>query len=231
MKDSFTVRDLPPEERPRERLAQLGAEALSAQELLAIVLGRGIKGKSVTDLVQTLLKKFGNLSNMSAATLPQLQNIKGIGPAKATQLKAVFELARRLERENNAGQEHKNMIRSPQEVVGLVRNKLRGKKKEHFLLISLDRRNQIIDIQTISIGNLDSSIVHPREVFKAAISDIAASVILVHNHPSGNTEPSDEDIKLTRRLAESGSTLGIAVLDHIIVGDSSYCSMKDRGML
>ena len=115
--------------------------------------------------------------------------------------------------------------------MGLLRNKLRGKKKEHFLLISLDRRNQIIDIQTISIGNLDSSIVHPREVFKAAISDIAASVILVHNHPSGNTEPSDEDIKLTRRLAESGSTLGIAVLDHIIVGDSSYCSMKDRGML
>src|SRR4030042_590223 len=112
MKESFTVRDLPPEERPRERLAQLGAEALSAQELLAIVLGRGIKGKSVTDLVQTLLKKFGNLSNMSAATLPQLQNIKGIGPAKATQLKAVFELARRLERENNAGQEHKNIISS-----------------------------------------------------------------------------------------------------------------------
>jgi DNA repair protein RadC len=231
MKESFTVRDLPPQERPRERLAQLGAEALSAQELLAIVLGRGVKGESVTDLVQTLLKKFGNLSNMSAATLPQLQNIKGIGPAKATQLKAVFELARRLERENNTGHEHKNIIRSPQEVVGLLRNQLRGKKKEHFLLISLDRRNQIIDIQTISIGNLDSSVVHPREVFKAAISDIAASVILVHNHPSGNTEPSDEDIKLTRRLAESGSTLGIAVLDHIIIGDSSYCSMKDRGIL
>lgn len=231
MKESFTVRDLPPEERPRERLAQLGAEALSAQELLAIVLGRGVKGESVTDLVQTLLKKFGNLRNMSAATLPQLRNIKGIGPAKATQLKAVFELSRRLERENNAGQEHKNIIRTPQEVVGLVRNKLKDQKKEHFLLISLDRRNQIIDIQTISIGSLDSSIVHPREVFKAAISDIAASVILVHNHPSGNTEPSDEDIKLTRRLAESGSTLGIAVLDHIIVGDSSYCSMKDRGIL
>lgn len=230
MKEAFTVRDLPPSERPRERLHKLGAEALSAQELLALVLGRGIRGESVTDIVQTLMKKFGNLSNMSSATPAQLQAIKGIGPAKAAQLGALFELSRRLEHENNSAGDGV-IIKSPQAVLGLVRGRLKGKKKEHFLLISLNKRNQVIDMQTISVGNLDSSIVHPREVFKAAISDIAASVIVVHNHPSGNTEPSDEDIQLTRRLVESGSTLGISVLDHVIVADSSYCSMKDRGLL
>lgn len=223
MKDSFTVRDLPPAERPRERLIQLGAEALSAQEILALILGRGVKGESVMVTAQKLLSKFGSLQGIADSSVEELSEINGIGPAKATQLKAAFELSRRLE---GAPREGKAQVKSPEDVVGAVGGRLKGKKREHFLTLLLDTRNRLIRVATVSMGSLDSSIVHPREVFKEAISASAASVIFVHNHPSGDAEPSEDDIELTRRLVEAGKVLGIVVLDHVIVGDGVFVSLK-----
>ena len=229
MKDSFTIHDLPLAERPRERLLKLGIEALSTQEILALILGRGIKGESVIVTAQKLITKFGNIENISNASISELSQINSIGPAKAAQIKAAFELGKRSL--STPIQSHKSSIKTPQDVLQSIGNRLKGKKKEHFLVLSLDTRNNLIDIQTISMGSLDSSIVHPREVFKEAISSCAASVIFVHNHPSGNTESSEEDIKITRRLVEAGNILGIEVLDHIIVSDQSLLSMKAKNLL
>ncbi len=225
---SFTIHDLPIPERPRERLQKLGVEALSAQEILALLLGRGIAGESVMVTAQRLLSQFGNLKGLAAASVEQLSQIKGIGLAKAAQIKAAFELANRLEDYSEAVD--RPPVKSPDDVASLVRNRLRGKKKEYFLTLLLDTRNQLIKVAEISVGSLDSSIVHPREVFKEAISASAASVILVHNHPSGDPEASEDDIKLTKRLAEAGEIVGIDVLDHIIIGDKNYLSLKGKGL-
>jgi len=225
MKKSFTIHDLPPPERPRERLLKLGAEALSAQEILALILGRGVRGESVMLTAQRLLSQFGNLEGIANSSVEELSQIKGIGIAKATQLKAAFELSKRLE---GYPERAKAVIKSPEDVVSQVRSRLKGKKREHFLTLLLDTRNQLIGVAPISIGSLDSSIVHPREVFKEAISASAASVIFVHNHPSGDPQPSEDDIKLTQRLVEAGKIVGIEVLDHIIVADQAYLSMKSR---
>jgi len=229
VKKSFTVHDLPLSERPQERLSKLGIEALSAQEVLALILGRGIRDESVMVTAQKLLSKFGNLKNIAAASLEELTEIKGIGPAKAAQIKAASELGKRLESSFDEGQ--KSTVKSPQDAIKLVKNQLKGKKKEHFLVLSLDTRNHLINTHTISVGSLDSSIVHPREVFKEAISSSAASVIFVHNHPSGDPEPSEDDIKLTKRLVEAGDILGVEVLDHIIVCDRDYLSIKARNLI
>ena len=223
MKKSFTIHDLPPAERPRERLVRLGPEALSAQEILALILGRGVRGESVMVTAQKLLSKFGSLQGIADSSVEELSEINGIGPAKATQLKAAFDLGRRLEA---APREGKAQVKSPEDVVGVAGGRLKGKKREHFLTLLLDTRNRLIRVATVSMGSLDSSIVHPREVFKEAISASAASVIFVHNHPSGDAEPSEDDIELTRRLVEAGKVLGIAVLDHVIVGDGVFMSLK-----
>lgn len=228
MTKTFTVHDLPLSERPRERLLKLGTEALSVQELLALILGRGTKGESVIMTAQKLLSKFGNLKNIASASIEELTQVKGIGLAKATQLKAALELSKRLE--EHSADANRLPIRSPADVVKAVRNKLKGKKREHFIALSLDTRNHLIGIHTISIGSLDSSIVHPREVFKEAIASSAASVIFVHNHPSGDPTPSEDDVKLTKRLADVGEIMGIEVLDHIIICDTCYSSMKSKGM-
>jgi DNA repair protein RadC len=228
VKKSFTIRDLPISERPRERLQKFGVEALSAPEILALILGRGIAGESVTVTAQRLLSKFGNLKGMANASLEELIQVKGIGPAKAGQIKAAFELANRLE--SYAETTSKPVIKTPESVMGLVKGRLRGKKKEHFLALLLDTRGQVIKISEVSVGSLDTSIVHPREVFKEAISASAASVIFVHNHPSGDPEPSEDDIKLTKRLFEVGEIMGIDVLDHVIIGDKNYLSLKSRGL-
>lgn len=229
MKESFTIHDLPPAERPRERLVKFGAEALSTQEVLALILGRGIKGESVLVTAQNLLINFGSLRNVANASITELSKIKGIGLAKASQIKAAFELGKRLD--DSSAQSSQEKVKCPEDAIKAVKNKLKGKKKEHFLVLSLDTRNHPIDTQTVSIGSLDSSIVHPREVFKEAISSCAASVIFIHNHPSGDPEPSEDDIKLTKRLVEAGEILGIEVLDHIIVCDSEYLSMKAKNLL
>lgn len=225
---SFTVHDLPKPERPRERLKQFGPEALSAQELLALIIGRGVSKKSVMTIAQELLIKFGNVKAISEATLEELSQIKGIGFAKAAQIKACFELGKRQDLEP----EQKDFdIKDPQSVVKAIRASIKDKAKEHFKLILLNARNKIIGISTISIGSLNASIVHPREVFKDAIMHTAYSVVLAHNHPSGDPEPSEDDLTMTKRLIEAGKILGIEVLDHIIITKNGYFSFKDRGLL
>jgi len=228
MKDSFTIHDLPPSERPRERLQKYGSESLSAQEIIALILGRGISGESVMVTAQRLLSRFGNLKGLAGASLEELSQVRGIGLAKAAQIKAAVELASRLEGTTEAWQNP--LLKKPENIFELVKGNLKGKKKEHFLVVSLDTRSRLIKVSEVSVGSLDSSIVHPREAFKEAVSASAASVILVHNHPSGDTTPSEDDIKLTRRLAAAGEVMGIEVLDHIIVADNTYLSLKREGL-
>jgi len=225
---SFTIHDLPRQERPRERLQKFGAEALSAQELLALVIGRGIPKKSVMNIAQELLARFGNVKAIGQATIEELSQIKGIGLAKAAQIKASFELGRREELEP----ELKNFdIKDPESVVKAIRASIKDKAKEHFKLILLNPRNKIIGISTISIGTLNASLVHPREVFKDAIMHTAASVVLAHNHPSGDPEPSEDDITITKRLIEAGKILGIEVMDHIIIAKNGFFSFKEKGLI
>ena len=228
MSKSFTIHDLPPSERPRERLQKLGAEALSAQEILAVILGRGVSGESVMVTAQRLLSKFENLKGIAEASVEELSQLRGVGLAKATQIKAAFELASRLDGYAQSGTE--TVVKTPEDVIGVVGNRLRGKKKEYFLALLLDTRNHLIKVAEISVGSLDTSIVHPREVFKEAISASAAAVILTHNHPSGDAQASPDDVKLTKRLAEAGELVGIDVLDHVIVGGKKFLSLKREGL-
>ncbi|HBA53939.1 RadC family protein [Syntrophorhabdus aromaticivorans] len=224
---AFTVRDLPRQERPRERLQRFGAEALSTQELLALIIGRGVAKRSVMDIAQDLVRKFGSVKGLSRATAEELSKVKGIGIAKAAQILACFELAIRQDLE---GEMEDLDIRDPADVVKMVRAGLRDKAKEHFKLVLLNTRNRVIGISTISIGTLNASLVHPREVFKEAVVRSAASVILVHNHPSNDLEPSEEDIRITRRMVEAGKIMGIEVLDHIIITRYQFVSLKAQGL-
>ena len=225
---SFTVRDLPKPERPRERLQKVGPENLSVQELLALVIGRGIPKKSVMMIAQELISRFGNVQAISRATLEELSQIKGIGIAKAAQIKACFELARR---ENLDTVEENFDVKSPEAVFKLINSSIKDKAKEHFKLILLNSRNKKIGISPISTGTLTTSLVHPREVFKEALSHSAASVILAHNHPSGDPEPSEDDLKITRKLVESGKILGVEVLDHMIIGKDKFYSFREKGLI
>ena len=228
MKNSFTIHDLPKSERPRERLQKFGSEALSSQELLALILGRGIKGESVMVTAQRLLSTFGNIKAISEASLEELIKVKGIGLAKASQIKAVFELSKRQDLE----MELKDFdIKDPQTIVKAIRAGMKDKAKEHFKLILLNSRNKIIGISTISIGTLNANLVHPREVFKEAIIHNASSVVLAHNHPSGDPEPSEADLEITKRLIEAGKIMGIDVLDHIIITKAGFMSFKEKKLI
>ena len=226
---SYTMHDLPHSERPRERLMRHGVEALSTSELFGLLMGSGAQGESVLMTAQKLFSRFGNLQNIASASVEELSSVRGIGPAKAAQIKAAFELGKRL---NDPDYHAKgDPVQTPEAAVQSIQSKLKGLKKEHFYILCLDTRNRVNTKKQVSQGNLDSSIVHPREVFKDAISALASSVIFVHNHPSGDLEPSSEDIQLTKRLVEAGELLGIPVLDHIIVGDGGFTSMKSRNLI
>jgi len=227
MSKSFTIHDLPKEERPRERLVKFGEQALSAQELLQLILGRGIAGESVVVTAQKLLSQFGSLQKLSEASIEELSLIKGIGLAKAAQIKAVFEIGRRTSSQTLPYKSKE--LSEPKKVYELIKSKLKDYHKEHFYMIALNSRNH--SITEVSVGSLDSSIVHPREVFEEAIKNKAASVVFVHNHPSGDPEPSEDDLKITKRLVEAGKILGIEVNDHIIVTKTGFFSFKEKRLI
>jgi|Deesub1362A_J573_1020465.scaffolds.fasta_scaffold01550_9 DNA repair protein RadC len=227
----FTIKDLPETERPRERLIRFGAEALSNAELLALILQTGSRQESAIVLAQRVLKgKQGiqGLRYLVDASIEELSQIKGIGTAKAARIKAALELTRRL---SSFSGETKPVIRSPQDVSDLLMEEMRYLDREHFKAILLDIKNRVIDIEDISVGSLNTSIVHPRELFKTAIRRSSAAIILIHNHPSGDPTPSSEDIEITSRIVWGGEILGIEILDHIIIGDGIYVSLKEKNLL
>ena len=228
---SYTVRDMPLLERPRERLLRVGAESMGLVELLAIIIRTGTRGESVLLTAQKLLSVFGNLHSIAQASVAEICKIKGIGKAKAVQIKAAIELGKRLNDPDYRPEGPGKPVQTPEEAYKSMQSKLSGKKKEYFYILCLNTRGRVNDTRQVSIGNLDSSLVHPREVFKDAISTLASTVILVHNHPSGDLEPSAEDINLTKRLVEAGELLGIPVIDHIIVSDRGYISLKSRNLI
>lgn len=227
MKKSFTIHDLPIEERPRERLVRFGEQALSVQELLQLILGRGVAGESVAVIAPKLISHFGSLQKIAEASIEELSQIKGIGLAKAAQIKAVFEIGRRLDSQVPAYKSKE--LTNPEAVYKLIKSKIKDYSKEHFYLIALNTKNW--SIGEVSVGTLNANIVQPREVFSEAIKNKAASVIIVHNHPSGDLQPSGEDIKVTIDLKEAGKILGIEVLDHIIVTKSNFFSFKEQKII
>ncbi|MBY9079391.1 DNA repair protein RadC [Paenibacillus sp. HN-1] len=225
---TFLLRDLPHEERPRERMMHYGAESLSQAELLAILLRTGTRRESAIHMAQRILGEAGGIRGLSDLSIEELTQMKGIGPAKAVQLKAGIELGRRMA---NSRMDRAVIIRSPHDAAAILTEQLRYLQKEHFVCLFLNTKNHVIAQETLSMGSLNASIVHPREVFRAAIKCSSASIICAHNHPSGDPTPSPEDISLTRRLLEAGEIVGIDVLDHLIIGDSEFVSMKEKGLM
>ncbi|MEK5232726.1 DNA repair protein RadC [Lysinibacillus sp. FSL K6-0232] len=220
------IRDVHMEDRPRERLLRQGAKSLSNQELLAILLRTGTKEESVLMLANRVLNVFERLHYLKHATIEEMMAIKGIGEVKAIQLLAAIELGRRLAQKNN---DEKFTIRSPEDAAAYLMPDMTSLNQEHFVVLFLNIKNQVIHKQTIFIGSLNASIVHPREVFREAVKRSAASIICAHNHPSGVPTPSTEDIEVTQRIVEAGYIIGIEVIDHIIIGDHQFVSLKEKG--
>ncbi len=229
MKYKQTIKDWPEDERPRERLLKYGSDILSNAQILAIILRTGSKDGSALDLATSLLKKFGTLRALESASLAELCIVKGIGPAKVAQIKAAFSLSKRLKAEPL---DQKNPFKTSEDVCRFYSSRIDGLKKEVFICALLDSKNRPFKNITISEGTITSSLVHPREVFSPAIKESAVSVLFVHNHPSGDPTPSNDDIELTKRLVKTGELIGIGVLDHIIIGNNgSYVSFLDKGLI
>jgi DNA repair protein RadC len=228
MPDSMRLKDQPASERPRERLVALGAEALSNAELIAILLRTGLKGANAVEVGRQLLQKFGSLQSLALASVDDLRKVKGIGRDKAVTLVAAFALAQKMAKEL---QDESPVLDNPENVVRLVRAKNLLLETEQFQVLLLNTRKRLIRAEKISDGTLDTILVHPREVFKSAISANAASIVLVHNHPSGDPTPSEADIKVTRDLIRAGQLLKIEVLDHVIIGRATNERAKDYASL
>lgn len=228
IRDPVLVREIPLADRPRERMLSQGAEALSNAELLAILLRTGTYGCSAVDLADRILKQFGGAHKLVEADLQELVDMPGIGLAKATQLKAAIEFGRRIARD---AQERRPQLLTPADAAHYMMDRLRFERKEHFVALHLDSKNRLVGEEIVSVGTLNSSLVHPREIFKTALKRSAASIICLHNHPSGDPTPSFEDVEVTRRLVEAGQILGVEVLDHIVLGENCFLSMKEKGWM
>lgn len=230
MTSDQTIREWPAEDRPREKLLDKGAGALTDTELLAIILrvGNGSTGESAIDHARGLLNRFGGLKGLDEAAASELASVKGVGPAKIAQIKACLEIARRL---GNHRWQIGQALRSSEDVFRHFRDNMEKEKRELFYVVLLNNKNKKIRDVKISEGSLTASLVHPREVYNPVIRESAAAVIFVHNHPSGDPAPSQEDIEITRRLKEVGDVMGVRVLDHVVIGCDRYFSFSDKGML
>jgi len=226
-KSVYRITDLAAEERPRERLGKLGPQALSSAELLAILLRVGVTGENAVQVGQRLLQTFGGLTGLHRATFDEVRAQHGIGEAKAAQIKAAIELGRRLTLESP---DERPAINSPAEAAALVQYEMSGLEQEHLRVILLDTRNRVLDIVEIYRGSVNSSQVHIGEVFKPAIRRNAPAIIVVHNHPSGDPTPSPDDVAVTRAILQAGKLLDIDVLDHMVIGQGRWVSLKERGL-
>lgn len=225
---TLSIKELPSDERPRERLVKYGADALSNAELLAIILRVGTPEYSAIGLAEHMLGRFNGIRGIASASVEELSSIKGLGTAKSAQIKAMVELGKRLAA---TALDPRSAIRNPQDVVDCVMPFLRDEPQENFMAIFLNTKNEILKTRIITTGTLDSSLITPRELFREAMSMNSAAVIVAHNHPSGDPTPSREDIAITKRLCQAGEMVGIEVLDHLIIGDGRSLSLKERGMM
>jgi len=224
--DYYSIQNMPESERPRERLMEFGAEALSVSELIALILGSGTKDVPVLQLAQAILARFGSLQQLAQATVNELCQVKGVGIAKAIQLRAAFNLGLRLHRHVGSA---KFKIEHPVHVYNLVKDDLQFEKREVVMVILQDAKGCVIGQHVIAIGTLTQALAHPREVFSPAIRHSAASIILVHNHPSGDLNPSKHDCLMTRQLIDAGNLLGIPLNDHLIISERGYLSLRQMG--
>ncbi len=228
----LTIKEMPEDARPRERLERSGPEVLSNQELLAITISTGVvSGKikcTAIDLATNLLKEFDSLKGIAQTDFKQLIEVSGIGPAKACQIMAAFELGKRVAMFTT---NNKPIIRQPTDVFDYFRDEMSLLPNEIFRVVALDTKNRILKDKTISEGTLNASIVHPRDVFRFAVIQTAANIILLHNHPSGDPTPSKEDLQITKRLVEVGKIMDIQVLDHLVIAGGKYISMKEMGII
>jgi len=224
---TYRIMDLDETERPRERLARLGPQALSHAELLAILLRTGVPGESVIDVGQRLLKNFGGLAGLHRAAYEELCGQHGVGPAKAAQVKAAIELGRRLAAESP---EERPAIHSPADAAALVQYEMSALEQEELRVLLLDTRNRVLSTSKVYQGSLNSSQVRVGELFKAAIRASAAAIIVIHNHPSGDPAPSPDDVTVTRAIVQAGKLLDISVLDHLVIGRGKFVSLKERGL-
>jgi len=225
---SVTIKELPVDERPRERLTKYGAEVLSNAELLAIILRVGAAGYSAIGLAEHMLSRFGGLRGIATATIEEMSEVKGLGPAKAAQIQAMVELSKRLAAATGG---IRQVIHSPQDAAEMLMPELRDCPQEHFKAVFLNTRHEVIRTRTITLGSLNASIITPVELFKHAISYNSCAVIVAHNHPSGDPTPSQDDINVTKRLIQAGRYVGVEVLDHLVIGDGRWVSLKERGLV
>ncbi len=226
-KPAYRISDLHESDRPRERLASLGPQALTNAELLAILLRVGVQGENAVEVGQRLLKKFGGLSGLHRVPLKELTAQRGIGGAKAAQIKAAIELGRRLTLESP---EERPAINSPADAAALLQYEMSALQQEHLRVILLDRRNRVLEVNEVYKGSVNSSQVRVGELFRDAVRANASAIIVVHNHPSGDPTPSPDDVAVTRAVAQAGKLLDVDVLDHIVIGQGRWVSLKEKGL-